>query len=120
MHIGDIALTVVLTLGLIVLLPIWPWGWTPDAADWRPFYETVIRDRDSAALGFHIYNAQSAVRLRQKRIRDQPPDSPERLELGRAEGALLLIGRMRKPSCLGQVNSVGIRVGRSLPWHDHP
>ena len=89
MGVGEIVLTSVLILALVALLPIWPWGQMANAVDWRPLYELVIRDQNSDALGFHIYNAERAVRLRQKEIRKQPLNSSERLELTRAETTLI-------------------------------
>ena len=89
MGVGEIGLTAVLILVLVVLLPIWPWGQMAKATDWRPFYELVVRDQNSDALGFHIYNAERAVRQRQKEIRKQPLNSSERLELTRAETTLM-------------------------------
>jgi hypothetical protein len=89
MSVGEIGLMALLILVLVVLLPIWPWGRMANATDWRPLYELVIRDQNSDVLGFHIYNAERAVQLRQKEIRKQPPDSSERLELTRAETTLI-------------------------------
>jgi hypothetical protein len=90
MNIGFIGLVVVFILGLVILLPIWPWGRTANAADWRALYESAVSDRNpNARLGLHIYNAERAVQFRQKEIRNLPPDSPERLELANAETALI-------------------------------
>jgi len=90
MSIGYIGLIVVFMLGLAILLPIWPWGRTANAADCRALYESAMGEQNpNAVLGRNIYNAERAVRLRQKEIRNQPPDSPERLELSRAETALI-------------------------------
>jgi hypothetical protein len=89
MNIGVIGLVVVFILGFVILLPIWPWGRTANAADWRALHESVMSDQSPDVLGWHIYNAEKAVRLRQKEIRKQPPDSPERSELARAETNLI-------------------------------
>jgi hypothetical protein len=90
MNVGFIGLTVVFILGLVILLPIWPWGRTANAADWRALYESAMSEGNpNARLGWNIYNAQRAVRLRQKEIRNQPPESSERLELVHAETTLI-------------------------------
>ena len=90
MNIGFIGLAVVFILGLVILLPIWPWGRTANAADWRALFNSAMTERNpNARLGWQIYNAERAVRLRQKEIRNQPLDDPERLELARAEIALV-------------------------------
>jgi hypothetical protein len=90
MNIGFIGLIVSFILGLIILLPIWPWGRTTNAADWRVLYESAMRDQNpNATLGWYIYNAERAVRLRQKEICNEPPDSTERLELACAATALI-------------------------------
>jgi hypothetical protein len=90
MNAGYIGLIVVCILGLIILLPIWPWGRTANAADWRALYESAMSEQNpTATLGKNIYDAEKAVRLRQKEIRNQPPNSPERLELACAETALI-------------------------------
>ena len=90
MNAGYMGLIVVCILGLIILLPIWPWGRTANAADWRALYDSAMSEQNpTATLGKNIYDAEKAVRLRQKEIRNQPPDSPERLELACAENALI-------------------------------
>jgi hypothetical protein len=90
MNIGFIGLAVVFILGLVILLPIWPWGRTANAADWRALFNSAMTERNpNARLGWQIYNAERAVRLRQKEIRNQPLDDPERLELARAEITLI-------------------------------
>jgi hypothetical protein len=90
MNIGFIGLVIVFILGLVILLPIWPWGRTANPADWRALCESAMTERDpNARLGWQIYNAERAVRLRQKEVRNQPPDAPERLELASAEIALV-------------------------------
>jgi hypothetical protein len=90
MSIGYIGLMAVFILGMIILLPIWPWGRSATGADWRALCDSATREQNpNATLGRNIYNAERAVRLRQKEIRNQPPDAPERLELARAESALV-------------------------------
>jgi hypothetical protein len=90
MNVAFIGLLVVFILGLVILLPIWPWGRTANAADWRALYESAMSEQNpNAVLGRNIYIAERAVRLRQKEIRNLPPDSPERFELARAEAALI-------------------------------
>jgi hypothetical protein len=90
MSIGFIGLVVVVVLGLVILSPIWPWGRTANAADWRALYESAMSEQNpNATLGKNIYDAERAVRLRQKEIRNQPPDSSERLALACAETALI-------------------------------
>ena len=86
MSVGYFGLIVVYILGFVVPLPIW--GRAANALDWRALFDSVSRDHNPDALGFHIYNAERAVRLRQREIRKQPHNSPEHLELGRAEGML--------------------------------
>ena len=44
MNIGFIVLAVVFILGLVILLPIWPWGRTANAADWRALYESAMSE----------------------------------------------------------------------------
>ena len=90
MDVAFIGLLAVFVLGLVILLPIWPWGRTASGADWRALYESAMSERNpNAVLGGNIYIAEKAVRLRQKEIRSQPPDSSERLELARAQAALI-------------------------------
>jgi hypothetical protein len=90
MNVAFIGLVVVVVLGLVILLPIWPWGRAANAADWLALYESAMSEQNpNATLGKNIYNAEKAVRLRQKEIRNQPPNSSERLELACAETALV-------------------------------
>jgi hypothetical protein len=90
MSIGFIGLLVMFLLGLLILLPIWPWGRTANAADWRALYESAMKEQNpNATWGRNIYNAERAVRLRQKELRNEPPDSSERLELSSAGTALI-------------------------------
>jgi hypothetical protein len=90
MSIGVIGLLVMFILALVILLPIRPWRRTANAADWRVLYESAMSEQNpNATLGWTIYNAEKAVRLRQKEIRKHPPDSSERLELAHAIAALI-------------------------------
>jgi hypothetical protein len=88
MNVALIALVVVFILGLVILLLIC--GGANNATDWRVLYESAMSEQNpNAVLGRNIYIAERAVRLRQKEIRNQPFDSSERLELARAEAALI-------------------------------
>jgi hypothetical protein len=89
MNIGFIVLIAAFIMGLVILLPVWPWGRTASAADWRALYESAMSERNADALRCRVYYAERAVRLRQKELRNQPPDSCERLELSRAGTALI-------------------------------
>jgi hypothetical protein len=82
-------LLIMFILALVIFLPIWPWGRTANAADWRALYESAMSERNADALRCRVYDAEKAVRLRQKELRNQPPDSSERLELTRAGTALI-------------------------------
>jgi hypothetical protein len=89
MDIGYIGLITIFILGLVILLPIWPWGRTANPADWRALCNSAMTERNpNARLGWQIYNAERAVRLRRKELRDQPPDSSERRDLAAAETSL--------------------------------
>jgi hypothetical protein len=48
-----------------------------------------MSEKHSAKLQTLIYEAESAVQSRQKELRSEPYDSPERQELGIAETALI-------------------------------
>jgi hypothetical protein len=89
MNVAFIGLLAVFILGLVLLLPIWPWGRTANAADWRALYESAMSERNADALRCRVYDAERAVRLRQKEIRNESPDSSERLELASAGTALI-------------------------------
>jgi hypothetical protein len=89
MNIGFIGLLIMFILGLLILLPIWPWGRTANAADWRALYESAMSERNADALRCRVADAERAVRLRQKELRNEPPDSSERFELSCAGTALI-------------------------------
>ena len=48
-----------------------------------------MSENNSDVLQTLIYEAESAVQSRQKELRNEPYDSPERRELGTAETALI-------------------------------
>jgi len=72
-------------LGILWLI----WPKRGRAVDWRLLYESAMSEKNSDVLKTTIYEAESAVRSRQKELRGSPPDSPERTELGIAANALI-------------------------------
>jgi hypothetical protein len=87
MSIQAISIVVVLVLGLIAFWQMWPSK--QRGADWRALYESAMSEQNSAVLQRLIYEAESAVQSRQKELRNESYDSPERRELGIAEAALI-------------------------------
>jgi hypothetical protein len=65
------------------------WPRKQRGADWRLLYEAAMSENNSDVLQTLIYEAESAVQSRQKELRNEPYDSPERSELGTAEAALI-------------------------------
>jgi hypothetical protein len=87
MSIQVISVVVLFILGLVAFWLIWPRK--QRGADWRALYESAMSETNSAVLRTLIYEAESAVQSRQKELRNEPYDSPERRELGIAETALI-------------------------------
>jgi len=82
-----ISVVVLFILGLVMFWMAWPRK--QRGADWRELYESAMSEIDSDILQTLIYEAESAVQSRQKELRNEPYDSPERRELGTAETALI-------------------------------
>ena len=87
MSIQVISVVVLFILGLVMFWMAWPRK--QRGADWRELYESAMSEIDSDILQTLIYEAESAVQSRQKELRNEPYDSPERRELGTAETALI-------------------------------
>jgi CHASE3 domain sensor protein len=87
MSIQVISVIVLFILGFVAFWQIWPKR--QQGADWRALYESAMSETNSAVLQTLIYKAESAVQPRQKELRSEPYDSPERQELGIAETALI-------------------------------
>jgi hypothetical protein len=83
MNIQVISVVVLLILGLVTF-------WRKQrGADWRALYESAMSETNSTVLRTLNYEAESAVQSRQKELRNEPYDSPERRELGIAKTALI-------------------------------
>jgi hypothetical protein len=74
-------------LGFVALRLLWPRR--QRGSEWRALYESAMSENNSDVLKTVIYEAESAVQSRQRELRNEPPDSPERRELGIAETALV-------------------------------
>jgi hypothetical protein len=97
MSIRAISIVFVLVLGLIAFWQMWPSK--QRGVDWRALYESAVSEQNSAVLQRLIYEAESAIQSRQKELRNEPYDSPERQEHGIAETALIRLKseRLRWP-----------------------
>jgi len=58
-------------------------------SEWRAFYESARSGKTSDVLRTLIYEVESAARSRQKELRTEPSEFPERGELATAETALI-------------------------------
>jgi hypothetical protein len=87
MSVQVISIIVLFILGLVMFWLAWPRK--QRGADWRLLYEAAMSENNLDVLQTLIYEAESAVQSRQKELRNEPYDSPERRELGTAETALI-------------------------------
>jgi hypothetical protein len=87
MSIQVISVIVLFILGLVMFWLAWPRK--QRGADWHLLYEAAMSENNLVVLQTLIYEAESAVQSRQKELRNEPYDSPERSELGTAEAALI-------------------------------
>ena len=87
MNIQVVSVIVLLLLGLGALRIIWPDK--GQAKDWRQLYESAMTENNSDMLKTLIYQAESAIQSRQKELRNEPSESPERKELADAATALV-------------------------------
>jgi hypothetical protein len=67
MNIGYIVLIAVFILGLVILLPVWPWGRAASAAGWRPPSESAMSERNADALRCWVYDAEKGRAITTRR-----------------------------------------------------
>jgi hypothetical protein len=87
MSIQVISVVVLFILGLVMF-----WLARPRkqrGADWHLLYEAAMSEKNLDVLQTLIYEAESAVQSRQKELRNESYDTPERQELGIAETDLI-------------------------------